>query len=240
MTTTPIRTETEGHDRPSRVPARADAPAAARQRSREPEQAAQLARVPHRRPPRARRRHRGRSSELSSPAPLLSTPLRQLLPLVVGALVLGRTLRSLRLYRFVRSDRLLDHVGPAGRLVRARDRRGVRHALVLDRRPVVADLLGVGDPRPPRSCWSCTRAGGCSCAAWRAAGWLTPNLVIVGATEYAEQLISDAIARRHVNVLGVFDDRLERAPQAVLGVPVLGDVDALLDAQDHARTSTAS
>jgi Undecaprenyl-phosphate glucose phosphotransferase len=63
---------------------------------------------------------------------------------------------------------------------------------------------------------------------WRAHGWLTPNLVIVGATEYAERVISDAIARRHVNVLGVFDDRLERSPSALLGVPVLGDVDALL------------
>ncbi len=31
-----------------------------------------------------------------------------------------------------------------------------------------------------------------------------------------------------MNVVAVFDDRLARAPAAVLGVPVLGDVDALL------------
>ena len=63
---------------------------------------------------------------------------------------------------------------------------------------------------------------------WRAAGWLTPNVVIVGATSQAEHIITDAIGRRHINVLGVFDDRLERSPQAVLAVPVLGDVSALL------------
>src|SRR6185295_3337608 len=62
---------------------------------------------------------------------------------------------------------------------------------------------------------------------WRMTGWLIPNIV-VGATEHAEALIAEALHRRNVNVVGVFDDRLSRAPAAVLGVPVLGDVDALL------------
>lgn len=63
---------------------------------------------------------------------------------------------------------------------------------------------------------------------WRAEGRLTPNIVIVGATRHAERLIADALGRRDLNVLGVFDDRLGRVPPAIGGVPVLGDLDALL------------
>ncbi|HTN41594.1 MAG TPA: exopolysaccharide biosynthesis polyprenyl glycosylphosphotransferase, partial [Asticcacaulis sp.] len=37
-----------------------------------------------------------------------------------------------------------------------------------------------------------------------------------------------AVAERHVNILGIFDDRLARNPQAIAGVPVLGDVQSLL------------
>jgi len=64
---------------------------------------------------------------------------------------------------------------------------------------------------------------------WRANGRLVPNIVIVGATGAAERLIDAVLASREVNVLGVFDDRLGRAPGAVRGVPVLGDTRALLD-----------
>ena len=63
---------------------------------------------------------------------------------------------------------------------------------------------------------------------WRSEGKLTPSIVIVGATRHAEKLIKAAIAERNVNVLGIFDDRLARAPEAVAGVPVLGDVQGLL------------
>jgi exopolysaccharide biosynthesis polyprenyl glycosylphosphotransferase len=59
-------------------------------------------------------------------------------------------------------------------------------------------------------------------ARWRSLGFLTPNVVIVGATSRAEELITTALDRRDINVLGLFDDRAERAPSAVLGVPVLG------------------
>lgn len=63
---------------------------------------------------------------------------------------------------------------------------------------------------------------------WRRQGKLIPSIVIVGATRYAEKLIEAAIAERHVNILGIFDDRLSRNPQAISGVPVLGDVQSLL------------
>ena len=49
---------------------------------------------------------------------------------------------------------------------------------------------------------------------WRREGRLTPNIVIVGATRHAEQIVGDALAERDVNVLGVFDDRLARSPAA--------------------------
>jgi Undecaprenyl-phosphate glucose phosphotransferase len=64
---------------------------------------------------------------------------------------------------------------------------------------------------------------------WRAQGRLTPNIVVVGATPNAARLIESALATREANVLGIFDDRLERVPPALHGVPVLGDTKALLN-----------
>ena len=64
---------------------------------------------------------------------------------------------------------------------------------------------------------------------WRRNGRLTPNLVFVGATQNARHLIEAALQTREVAVLGVFDDRVKRSAESIHGVPVLGDVDALLD-----------
>ena len=64
---------------------------------------------------------------------------------------------------------------------------------------------------------------------WRAEGRMTPNVIVVGATKAAERLISRAIRTGEVNVLGIFDDRLARNPDALRGVPLLGDTKALLD-----------
>ena len=64
---------------------------------------------------------------------------------------------------------------------------------------------------------------------WRRAGRLTPNIVVVGATENAARLIENALATREVNVIGVFDDRADRVGPTLHGVPVLGDTSALLE-----------
>jgi Undecaprenyl-phosphate glucose phosphotransferase len=64
---------------------------------------------------------------------------------------------------------------------------------------------------------------------WRTKGWLTPNIVLVGATERAEALILDATTHGDINVVALFDDRLNRTPVSVLGVPMLGNTEALLD-----------
>jgi Undecaprenyl-phosphate glucose phosphotransferase len=164
----------------------------------------------------------------ASSTPLLSTPLRAALPLVLGGLVLSRSLRALGLYRFVRSEGLLPHLG---QLVEAF---ALSAAVVFVSRWLIPDGPSLGLCAQ----WIAMAAAAVivlhtlwwlRVRAWQSAGWLTPNLFIVGATEYAEHVISEAIARRHVNVLGVFDDRLdERTPSSVLGVPVLGDIDALL------------
>ena len=63
---------------------------------------------------------------------------------------------------------------------------------------------------------------------WRANGRLTPNLVVVGATGAAERLIEAILETREANVLGVFDDRAERAPEGLHRVPLLGGTDDLL------------
>jgi Undecaprenyl-phosphate glucose phosphotransferase len=61
----------------------------------------------------------------------------------------------------------------------------------------------------------------------RRQGLLTPNLMIVGATPAAERLVAAALASRDVNILGVFDDRGQRSPRHIFGVPVLGKTSAI-------------
>lgn len=61
---------------------------------------------------------------------------------------------------------------------------------------------------------------------WRTQGRLTPNVVVVGATEEAKVFIRAALERRDIAVLGVFDDRA-RGVREVEGVPILGDLAAL-------------
>lgn len=63
----------------------------------------------------------------------------------------------------------------------------------------------------------------------RAKGRLTANIVIVGSGAGAKRLVEAALATRDVAILGVFDDRADRAPRAIHGVPVLGDTRVLLD-----------
>ncbi|HYD45818.1 MAG TPA: sugar transferase, partial [Phenylobacterium sp.] len=63
---------------------------------------------------------------------------------------------------------------------------------------------------------------------WRSQGRLTPNIVVLGATEGVGRMIASALDSRDVAVLGIFDDRAARAPAQIQGVPVLGDTQALL------------
>ncbi|WP_292053607.1 MULTISPECIES: exopolysaccharide biosynthesis polyprenyl glycosylphosphotransferase [unclassified Brevundimonas] len=62
----------------------------------------------------------------------------------------------------------------------------------------------------------------------RRTGALIPNVVLVGATRSAERMVQAALNRRDVNIIGIFDDRNDRVPEGIAGVPVLGTTDELL------------
>ena len=148
-------------------------------------------------------------------------------PLVIGVLVTLGALDGLDAYAFSTRDPLwlqlarawaavaagsgaalgLSALLPAGRPVEA-----------LDAGAAMALALGLSHA------WAWLRV-----RRWRHAGRLTPNIIVVGATDNAARLIESALATREVNVIGVFDDRADRVGPTVHGVPVLGDTSALLE-----------
>lgn len=64
---------------------------------------------------------------------------------------------------------------------------------------------------------------------WARAGRLARNVVLIGATPNACKLIAANAGSGTVNVVGVFDDRRSRTPQALAGAPYLGDTDDLFN-----------
>jgi len=160
--------------------------------------------------------------------PLLEITVRQAGPLVVGAALSLRLLAGAGLYSLGRADRLGAHLTKVVVVTV-----GALSAVVLfdlvftdGNRPfrigaVWAALCGFGLVLLHLTWWTYVRR-------WRRDGWLIPNIVIVGATNQAEELINAILERRDMHVLGIFDDRLDRSPSRVLDVPVLGDTDALV------------
>ena len=63
-------------------------------------------------------------------------------------------------------------------------------------------------------------------------GRLSENVVIIGATQAAGEVIRKNAPIKEMNILGIFDDRLDRAPPAINGVRVVGTVDDLLEWTD--------
>lgn len=166
---------------------------------------------------------------LSNGAPLTAR-LMDAAPLAVGAWAILSLLRSLGLYGFDRGHGLRSHIAAI--------------VCVVAIGAVVTLALGFilhGQAATPWDAYGRWLVGvlilllalhlGWSLlvAHWRRKGGLTPNIVVVGATRHAERLIQEALQRRDLNVLGVFDDRLARSPDAVEGVPVLGEADALMN-----------
>lgn len=151
---------------------------------------------------------------------------RDLLTGVTWTLAVPVVLRALGAYAFPRKQGLGRHLGRVGQAL------------------AIAAILAtsaslVFNPLDVRSALPLLGASGFLVAlhaGWwklidhaRRQGLLTPNVVIVGATANAQRLIEAAMRTGEVNVLGVFDDRLRRAPVNILGVPLLGDTDALLN-----------
>jgi Undecaprenyl-phosphate glucose phosphotransferase len=149
-------------------------------------------------------------------------------PLVLGALTLLPALYMLEAYTFHRRETL--------------GRQALRVSAAFGAVAVVVALASLiferGEANTSLTAgWAAAVAvatTGLHLAWWRAVdhgrreGRLTPNVVVVGATGNAERFIRAALATSDVNVLGVFDDRADRAPSQVLGVPMLGDTDALI------------
>ena len=164
----------------------------------------------------------------TAPAPLLSAPLRALLPFSFAFALAAAGLKSAGLYRFGRLERLNLHLLKLFAVIAAATAGALGLAAIVH--ASAREILGV-------EIWSALAllAGyglhvgwWLLVCDWRASGRLTPNVVVVGATRFAERLIRDALERRDVNILGVFDDRLARSPESLVGVPILGDTDALL------------
>jgi len=159
--------------------------------------------------------------------PLSDIAVVQFLPFVGGVLMLVHLLRVSGAYRFDRTQRWVRQIAKV-----------VLLALVVGTVCTGAALLWAPEPTARFvAWWTLGAAAGLAAlhtcwwilvGRWRRQQWLTPNVVLVGATSGAESVINEAIARRDLNVLGIFDDRLARSPHTLLGVPVLGNTDALL------------
>ena len=63
----------------------------------------------------------------------------------------------------------------------------------------------------------------------RRRGVFNETAIIVGATDKARRLIAGNATSRELDILGVFDDRLSRAPTDIDGVPMIGRIDDLLN-----------
>lgn len=159
---------------------------------------------------------------------VLETSLAEVIPVVAGVWLTWLMLSAFGLYRFGRTERFVAHF--ARLVVAALVGTGsavLFHSLMPTQQTDTTDMLqlgaigGAGLVILHVAWWALV-------ARWRSRGILTPNIVVVGATSHAEDLISTTIDRRDMNILGVFDDRLERSPLAMLGVPVLGSTHSML------------
>ena len=162
----------------------------------------------------------------AAPAGVLSLSVAEAAPVMMGVGVTLGLMRALGLYRFDRGQAALVHLLGAAAVVVVGIGAALLLSLALARQGLGAVApWGVGAliALPALHAVWLTVVG-----RWRRAGVLSPNIVIVGATRHAEDLIRQALERRDLNVLGVFDDRLSRSPDSVAGVPVLGDAEALL------------
>jgi len=163
-----------------------------------------------------------------APHGFFTAPLGNILPFMATTLVLYWSLYAAGLYRFGRNGRVWKHL--------------LKLACIFIAGYVLADFLAdfsINDYAVTTAVrfWMATTLiyfmlqhllWWSLVDRWRRQGKLIPSIIIVGATKYAEKLIEAAVAERHVNILGIFDDRLSRNPLAVAGVPVLGDVQSLL------------
>ncbi len=166
---------------------------------------------------------------LANPAGIWTSPVATVIPFAFAAAILMLSLHAAGAHGFRSRESLVLHLGR------------ITGAFGLAAIPLGAALavIRAGDGVwQAQGVWFCLSFASLyllhvwwwiSVRRLRRSGRLTPNVVVVGATANAERLIENALASREVAVLGVFDDRRGRAPQASLkGVPLLGDTTALI------------
>ena len=168
---------------------------------------------------------------------LLAASLAITLPMLFGALALWWTLRECDLYRFAPKP------SPAGHGLRALGAGVLAVPLAALAGSMVAYLAGRPALEGLVEAASLAGLAGLvciathSCAAWvvrrlEPTGAFSLNVVIVGATDTARALIQDEAGRSDLRILGIFDDRHDRVGPDLCGVPVLGNLGALMDWDD--------
>ena len=160
--------------------------------------------------------------------PVMDQPVGAVLPLAAGVAAALVTAQGLGAYRFGRRVALVQQCGLAAVSALAG-----------------AAVAGAFSLAPPFSAaaaasrlWAALALAALACTHlfawlrvrhWRAAGRLTPNIVVVGATDAAARLIERALESGEAAVLGVFDDRASRVGPTLHGVPILGTTGQLFD-----------
>jgi len=159
------------------------------------------------------------------PIDLQTLTVAAILPLATGAATILALLRNLNLYRFGRDGAAMVHLAHV-----------VATVLLATGAAALVGLMLEGSGLGALAPWALATAVMLTglhalwlglTTRWRRQGILSANIVIVGAGRSAEALIERALERRDLNVLGVFDDRLSRTPDRLVGVPVLGRAAAL-------------
>ena len=165
---------------------------------------------------------------LATPGGLLAAPLGAVLPFAFGALAASWGLEASGAYEFGPREALSIHLLKAAGGF-ALGGLGVALILFALSAPMsVASLAGLWFLLSFALVYLAHIGWWMRVKAWRTTGRLTPNIVVVGATTNAERLILGLLQSREANVLGVFDDRLGRVPDAICGVPVLGTAQAMI------------
>lgn len=164
----------------------------------------------------------------AAPGPLLHTELSRIAPFAVGAFAILALMRSLGRYRFSRGQSTARHLVSVAVIVLTGALAALGTAAVIGGAQTHWSALLVWAGLVLMTLNALHMGWSDLVSRWRASGALTPNIVLVGATRHAETLIKEALKRRDLNVLGIFDDRLARSPRAIEGVPVLGTAADLL------------
>ncbi|HEX8470566.1 MAG TPA: exopolysaccharide biosynthesis polyprenyl glycosylphosphotransferase [Brevundimonas sp.] len=165
---------------------------------------------------------------IMAPAGLMALELSRAVPMVLGCVVALGLVKSLGLYDFARDQSPTRHVVALNIIVLVSGVLALGAGWILQGPVIEIRALAVWMAATLATLIALHLGWSLLVSDWRAKGALTPNIVVVGATQHAERLIRDALKRRDINVLGVFDDRLARSPDSIEGVPVLGTAEALL------------